>query len=106
MFQRLHRRSPVSAILPLLVILSLTIGLPIDTLAKTRKRAVSSKSKGKGAKAKAGSSRRGRYRLNARAGGRVRYTRVRVRGRNGRWVWKRRPMVAARVHGVGVHNYL
>ncbi|HMG36400.1 MAG TPA: D-alanyl-D-alanine carboxypeptidase [Blastocatellia bacterium] len=32
--------------------------------------------------------------------------RVRMRGRNGRWVWRRQPVVTASAHGVGVHNFL
>jgi len=113
MYMRGHRRISLSQLLILSIIASLVIVIPEAASAKTRKRSSVSRSNSRrGTSKSARKSRRGkngrvakngRRARGARGGGR--YVRVRVRGRNGRWVWKKR-LVVARVHGVGVHNFL
>jgi D-alanyl-D-alanine carboxypeptidase/D-alanyl-D-alanine-endopeptidase (penicillin-binding protein 4) len=113
MYTRLTRLRPFAVILVFSIAASLALEVPVSATTKTRQRS-SSKSKRttkKKGKVTAQSRRSKKYRsrkgrLNARSRGKVRYTRVRVRGKNGRWYWRRRPVVSASVHGVGVHNYL
>src|SRR5215470_16658374 len=114
MSTRLARLRPLVAILVLPIAASLALEVPTNATPKSRKQSTASKKKsGQAARGKntaqsrsKGRGSKSKKRMNASAGSGARYTRVRVRGKNGRWVWKKRPVMTASVHGVGVHNFL
>lgn len=109
-----------SILLTLIIIPSLLFAVPASASPKTKRAAVKSKSARGSARASAKGNVRSRSRYSqasARRGGSrssrlsARYSRrggqvYATRDRRGRLRWRRRAVVSASAHGVGVHNYL
>jgi len=108
----LPRRKTLSIIISFVIISSLAFAVPVDATPKAKRIAVKSRSAKGSSKARSRSSQAGARRggsrssrhsaRSSRKGGQLYAT----RDRRGRLRWRRRAVVSASAHGVGVHNYL